>query len=95
MNNFVGKDLMRAIGWKIMMLQKSPPVGGPGCARTKTGKHVFLKKEAKILARLSPTTRRQPCNGFLVLFFQKRTAAFTPKTDPAATSCNTPRRRTK
>jgi hypothetical protein len=30
-----------------------------------------LKKEAKTFARLSRTSRRQPCTGFLVLFCKK------------------------
>jgi hypothetical protein len=30
-----------------------------------------LKKEAKTFTRLSRTTRRQPRNSFLVLFFKK------------------------
>jgi len=34
-------------------------------------KRFFLKKEAKTFAWLSPTSPRQPCQSFLVLFFKK------------------------
>ena len=34
-------------------------------------KHFFLEKEAKTFARLSRTSRRQPCKSFLVLFLKK------------------------
>ena len=41
------------------------------------GRGSFLKKRPKIFARLSRTTRRQPCKGFC-FFFQKEALALPP-----------------
>jgi len=48
---------------------------GDAAERGKARKRCFLKKEAKTLTRLSPTSRRRPRKSFLVLFSKKEPLA--------------------